>query len=509
MEPARFSSRSLSAAGLNRVPRPLLALAAGIAPAVITLILLGSHLHVNLFDFRPTTWNDQVYYWHQIATFKEAGFNGGYYTVHEALPRLEVFHFGASGPFYPALFGLVARVIGWQPYTGILLNMVLIALAAWAFIRLARLNRLQIVLTGAALLAVTPVLMFMPTISQESFHQAAALLLAGIFYRLFRQGDKLPPAEKLAILVFLAAISLLRFSWLLLLPPCLLLMRSKNSWPQSIGALAVAGILGTVVVMIFQFSSAPGNNSVFAQLNRLGQSPFEGVSNLVNYVILGNARGSFLNIADLRQLTPDILQGIQFSVVLVAVTAFWLKFSRDGQALFHVYNLTLIWLASLVFYLPDGYYRLFAPHLLLTLLLLIVSGRYTVVVAVVVAGLLGTGIFLDGYRLWMTNFQRHPDQADVADVFGEYLVYQPEASNPWCNTLLVSSKSLNYRMTFVPPGIGVSFYIAPDLLTYPLKSRYLFITEAGYQLIKDRLRVERLAVTPGFTLYHNLDADCD
>src|SRR6185436_19863526 len=119
---------------IDRIPRWLLALMAGLAPTIMTLALIGGYLKRNLLDFRPLFWNDQTYYLHQILTFSRVGFDGGYYMFYEKPATLNFFRFGASGFLFPALYGTVGHIIGWETYTGILLNMIVIALAVWIVI---------------------------------------------------------------------------------------------------------------------------------------------------------------------------------------------------------------------------------------------------------------------------------------------------------------------------------------------------------------------------------------
>jgi hypothetical protein len=132
------------------------------------------------------------------------------------------------------------------------------------------------------------------------------------------------------------------------------------------------------------------------------------------------------------------------------------------------------------------------------------------VVAVAIISLLGAGTFLSKYQDWSRLFRQHSDEAAITTAFEQHVTYQPEAPSPWCNTLLVDGTTLiSYRTTLVPAGIGVSFYSSIDQLALPVKSQYLFLTDEEYHAIKDHLRVERLAVTPGGTLYRNLDSGCD
>jgi len=110
--------------------------------------------------------------------------------VNEELAPLAFFKFSSAGPLFPVVFGSLGHLIGWGWLTGIGLNMLMLA-AAHSFHYLAQLDKTQILLTGLILLVIGPVLMYIPTNSQEPFHQAGGLVLAGLFYRLW-QGDVSP-----------------------------------------------------------------------------------------------------------------------------------------------------------------------------------------------------------------------------------------------------------------------------------------------------------------------------
>jgi hypothetical protein len=502
---------------LDRVPRWLLALLVGFTPALVTLALIASHLKRSLFDFRPTLWNDQTYYWHQILTFSQVGFNGGYYMFYERPPPIDLFRFGASGFVFPAVYGTLGRIVGWETYTGILFNMLVIALAVWVIIYLAKLDRIQILLTGLFLLSVWPVLLSMPTIMQESVHQAAALVLAAIFYRLLRRD--MPRWLFVAGFGFLVFISLIRFSWVLMFLPFFVLSLKKWTWPRLLGASITSGIVAVVVVMIFQNSSAPGNNSIFARVGMLSSSPVEGLQVIWNAVKVNLE--NMLRIDDLHWLDLVKVEFIQFFVLLFglglggqlflsAKSPAKISFEPSKEWLFHVYILTSILAASLIFYLSNGYSRVFAPYMLLSGMLLIAFRHFRLIMIVIVIGLLGSGIFLRTYSSEFSAnfFQYTPEQIEQLKApYEQYLVYEAQA-DPWCNTVLTQALFLDNRMTFIPAGIGISFFLTVGDQPLPIKSQYLMLDPLSYEVLHPDVNMAFLADIPGGKLYRNMDVDC-
>lgn len=508
----------------SRLLRYLLIALAGLVPGLVTFILLSGYFQVDITRFMPVGWNDQTYYWHQILTFQQAGFQGGFYVVNEVLPPVELFHFGASGFLYPTLYGLVARVVGWQYNTGIFLNMAVIALATWVCLLWSRFDWRQILFAILILLFVGPVLLFIPTISEESFHQAAALILGWVFLALLQGRQPRTRLFPWLILILLIVVSLVRFSWIYLLLPFWLLIGKQRTLRMKVAIVLGAGVLMVVILAVFQVTSAPGNNSVFRRIADVATSPLEGMSALL--ALTWENLQQLFRVENMFAPTPEIIQSLQYMGLLVTVAAGGLLVGRPqpdkrsavpsigrAEIMFHVYNLGVMVVTALVFYLPEGYYRVFAPHLLLSLVILIGYRRFRLVGMVVFIGIVSMGAFLEEYqrfRIPAFTFSEHAPTEAFQAVFLENMVYDADAANPWCNTLLMPRALLNtpYPAAFIPGGIGVSFYFAPDAMHYPLQSRYLLLTERAYADLSHRVHVTFLAETPAGTLYRNLDAPC-
>jgi hypothetical protein len=508
---------SINSGILDRVPRWLLAFLVGFTPALLTLALIGGYLKRSLFDFRPTRWSDQVYYWHQILTFSQVGFNGGNYMFYERPPSIDFFRFGASGFVFPSLYGTLGRILGWETYTGILFNMLAIALAIWVIIYIAKLDRIQILLTGLFLLSIWPVLLNIPTIMQESLHQAAGLVLAALFYRLLRRD--MPRWLFVTGIVFLGFISLIRFSWVLLFLPFFVLSLKKWTWPRLVGASIASGMIAVFIVMVFQSTSAPGNNSIFARVGMLSSSPVEGIQVILNSVKVNIE--NMLRIDDIHSIDLNKVEFVQFFVLLFGLglggqlflsekSPSKISFELSRLWLFHLYNLVSILAASLTFYLSNGYLRVLAPYILLSGMLLIAFKHFRLVIILIVIGLFGSGIFLNTYsdEFSANFFQYTPEQIEKLKApFEHYLVYEEQA-NSWCNTVLTQASFLDNRVTFVPAGIGISFFVAVGDQPFPIKSQYLMLDPLSYEVLHTHVNLTLLANISGGKLYRNMDVDC-
>jgi hypothetical protein len=212
----------------------------------------------------------------------------------------------------------------------------------------------------------------------------------------------------------------------------------------------------------------------------------------------------------------EIAQRYQIVALLaawaVAGTRWWRKARiRPAERYLHLYVLGALWLIYMPLYDLFEWrdYRLFAPFLLISMLLMIVTRRLRWLAGAVIAvNILLTPVFLQRYRE-LREVQFFPDHEQISnfsDVVEEYLTFDAETDNPWCNSLLISG--YGSELVTLPPGMGFSAIINPVFVEFPVKSRYLLLRDDIYAQLEDGLNVERLATTSLGGLYRNRDAAC-
>ena len=103
------------------------------------VVLVHVFFGTPLSAYRPLI-NDEVAYWHQALTFSHAGFNGGYYTVDEATNPSGLTPFGPHGPGFAVLYGSSGAVFGWHRHTAVIVNLIAIGVASWAWVSLTTLT---------------------------------------------------------------------------------------------------------------------------------------------------------------------------------------------------------------------------------------------------------------------------------------------------------------------------------------------------------------------------------
>ena len=119
------SSRDLAPLRSSR-PRLVPTLVCVACVPVLTIALVHWLFGVPISAFRPVL-SDEVSYWHEALTFAYTGLRGGYYTLEEVTNPSGFTPFGAHGPGFVMLYGLVAKMFEWHRHSVVVLNLVLIA----------------------------------------------------------------------------------------------------------------------------------------------------------------------------------------------------------------------------------------------------------------------------------------------------------------------------------------------------------------------------------------------
>ncbi len=476
-------------------------------PLLLGAGLLWAHWQASYAELVPF-WSDELYYWHQAQTWRVAAWSGGYYTVSEHLPRLAWSRFYVWGAFSPALYGALggdSLQSVWRVNVSALVAGCMLAAAGLSWRRAVML---------AVLLAVSPLpLSYMPSSMQELLHVGVALGAAAGFARLLR-GERWTRG---LLVAWLLAATLLRPTWGLLLLPALVLGETR---PKQIAArlLAFALLFGAFSAL-FQASSAPYphfRSQFFAQ----AATPLDALSALWNYVWhnVGLLFGSG---------TPTAFWQRAHIVGLVLVlTGVWAWERRRGTPVLttaewglHLFNLLAVYLAVLTLHeVEDGRdYRVLAPHLFFSASLLVLRGRWRVLLPLLLAFALSLPDTLQEYvEFHAPRFKANNTATQLArwqPVIGAYLAYEAGAS-AWCNTV---SASVYYIADFaseaglllaIPRGMGIT-WINPDDVPTRFQARYLLLADWDVAAWQARLNITPMVRVRDGTVYRNLDAACD
>ena len=500
-------------------------------PALSLTGLAFVYLGQRLADFHPHV-SDAIMYWHQIKTFAAVGFSGGYYTIGEEAAPASFTHFYTWGPWYIALYGLIGKAAGWSLWSPMLFDTVAVTLALLGGLLLMRPNSRQLLLVLLVLLTYWPLHLYLPLAMQEPFHYAVAILLAGIFYRVLVHEGAVPHWLLGAALVMIVGAALVRPTWAVLLLPLATIVVEQRphdratrgsrfrqvicGWPFPTACAVVAGIF-----LLSRYVAAPYPHRVMSDVQLLLSSPIDGVQRLL---AVTTAQGMIYLWPDVEHPVWTLLRYQTLGIVLwMTVLAFRRRGNDAGQGApgrppwrwaercTHILNLSLIVLLVLMMWRvgAEGDYRVVAPHLLLSLLLLAACGRGRVVAVAVLAGLLVTPSFLADYKE-MARRQFTDERARI-DAFAAQtagtLVYRAQ-DDPWCNTIL-----LPFRTAFlpeslaIPGGIGISFDF--DITSRSeLKSRYVMVDGESRGSLTEAFDLQFAATTSIGDLYRNTGMSC-
>lgn len=494
-----------------------------ISPAIITSVLLYGLLGVrNLADYVPIysdVFNDSFYYWRQVGTFAAAGFDGGYYTGEELPARAPYSHFYAHGPIFPLLYGSVASLTGWHPHTGIIFNVILITFTFGLWLYRIRNDQGQMVLSALALFTVWGVLFFIPTNMQESVHFALAILLAVCIVPVLRNQSRKQREDKFwqtTTIIVLTVAALLRPTWAVLSLPLFWMWTKKvRRSRQPLYFLGLCGYLG-VIAFLFQYQGS--SYPLFSYLPS-GSSFSEIWINTLTRI-----RINLLNLFSLNIL--ELIQFIQIMILLsllfnISVNRFLGRVSllhrlhiawQLNEVSLHFFN--LVGALAFVFLFNEMNvfrgYRQLAPHLLVTLLILIAQRRFRCVITLLMIGLIALPWFLIDYKTqWYSSF--HRENADI-ETFRQQsasiLIYDPAAPNAWCNTLLVVMRQneLPPQVMRIHPALGISWTMLKPNQSF--RSRYILLTEADKSVLGNISSLRFATRTNAGDLFLNLLGDC-
>jgi hypothetical protein len=479
------------------VRRLLLALCFLLTPAAILSLLLATRFHATLLDCVPEGGlNDEIHYWTEISGFAATGFQSGYYVPDERPAPLRFCHFGAHGPAFPMLYGGLARVVGWYPASGPLFNVWFLLAGSLFWILCCQLDAKRLLIACFLMATFWPCLFFIPATLQESLHCSIAFVLAGLVQRMVngdQQGSFWP------FLLTVALASTIRVTWILVLVPYAYVL-GRQWWKLACMAAVAFG-----AIVLRQMISAPFPNYLSELMTLAKTSPALVVGSLLDHL--------YKNVDILVSPHRPTLEVLE-SYIVIGMVLPWSWFSdaprpADRRArMFCGLNLAMILMVVLTLYDVDSWkdYRVLAPHLLLSLLVLLSSLEYRRVIGIAVIHLLFVSAFLGQFDLsYNQRVRAKPAVIEAMQRRIQPFVAYDKYRSSWQNTVLAPVSSLQYPMLGLPPGIGISSLMNEQERPSSIQSRWLLLPPLEAKSWT-ACRLRFLQETPLGNLYLNLDA---
>jgi hypothetical protein len=495
-------------AKLQSLARPALVGCFLLAPVAVVSLVLAARLDASLAKCIPV-WSDEVHYWNEIACFKHAEFAGGYCVADERIAKIKQCHFGAHGPGFPVVYGCMAKLLGWRQASGPFFNLIALFLCSIVWLRACRPDVPR--LLGAVLLAATfwPCLLYLPSTMQESLHCAIAFLLAGLAHaRINGQGNG--PLSLWPFVIAVVLVSMIRITWLLVLIPWACVTWSGLPWRMRVYHLAVIACAIPALGWLWTSMCSPYPNFMSAWIEVARTSPSQAAWDMlartsiaVQVFFLPGGGSAALEVMQ-RYVVVGLVSGC-------AALTLWPKNPDRRPYLFASLNLAVTAILILTLYHVHAWrdYRVMAPHLLLSLLILLSGNAYRWALGVGALHLLLLPSFLANFtEIHRDRFAANPARLGIfRELIGEYVRYKPTATSAWVNTLFIPSDSADYTMLGLDPGIGFSFVSNQLPLNLPLKSRYLLLSPLEGQALSGRMNLRFLTEVEGKHLYLNLDCE--
>jgi hypothetical protein len=445
-------------------------------PVIITgfLVLLQKPA---LQNFRPSE-NDEIVYWHEIASFKQYGFTAGNFSFNELIANGIFSHFGGHGPVFGITYGLLGRLLGWRSSSGPLFNLIMICVSLGLFLWITRPNNRQSILLVFLLGLFFPLLYYIPTIMQESFNFSLAILICAFLVRLSR--DNHPPIIiKICSILVLILATALRITWVFAAFPMFYFLWSKKSRHRLVGPIIVATLLsaGMIFLYVYWTSEYP----VGFLYSILHQNSIKDVVILFLQHLKINSK-LFFRTTEITKLE------IVFQYQFLAVTLLYAINRKSKNSLSNANLFMLVSILIFTFFLYDYYdmrpLRTMACFLLVGLMSLpfFVDQRFLswFIRIYIVINILTFGFF---NQLYTSNLTDHfsvinfPMEQGFVKTIQDITVKPTES--PWCNSLLTSYPYFN-EVRILPPGIGINLLITqPENLE--VKSHYIFLPITVYK----------------------------
>jgi MFS family permease len=481
--------------------------------AVLTVLAYWQH-GVSILHVTPSD-PDDFRNWLVVRNFHDVGFASGYFVHNEVPAWWSLTPFAADGPWSAMLFGTLALIGGWQPYSWVVYNLVLFSVALSLYGVFSRTSGRGLAWVAIFVSLIPVVCLGALSSSYSHFYVTLGVALAILFGEMFyrrEQGRRLGWLRAGCVSTVFVA-SIYKVDWAVLLFPALLMgkngVRAWLGW----GGLAFVLCLMSAVVMFVAGAPIGSPSSTLSFWN--SENPLLAAVRMVLKLVPENVNSYFSGKLTARELLVQLV-GL---VILAgfAVPGLWKKGLAPGLRKellwFNVFNVASVFILVNTLYVPYAGVgeKFLTAHWLSSVLAQLRYFSRRTLVLLTGLGILMFLLFLGRFcSNTLAYFSALPEARarQFATVARETLKYTPGADR-WCNTVLNLTGDYPPEILALPAGLGYSVVMVPDRVSLPLKSRYVIDNGSpATAKIVSASRLYPLLRTRFGTIYENLDAPC-
>lgn len=463
-------------------------------------------------------WNDEVFYYKQIESVIHYGFPRGFFGYNES--HADLLTFGSWSPFLLLPYVIGGKLIGWNYFTPVLLNLFMFACALYMFLKVTGCTIKKQLCIYAVFMASGGIFRYVLSGMTEPVIFSVVLIAISLVCRKVNGSEEIKSRFEIWVILGICFFSTLMRPYLLVLflyPICFSAKQKRKG--EIIGAvlLSVIGILiyfwisnhicapYYTPIIDLSFLDVMKEDGLFAGLGVIFTRCYNGGISIKNFLA-----GMFA-----ERKTEYGKSYLFFFLELIFLVVLFLKdLKRKGwkDSLQIIRAVTIgifisIFGAILIFYdVRMGGRHLFVCVILGTIVLFFDAGRkYSIAVAAVMC-ICGLIFRLDKAEIPYRSTDTISWIKESEEILQKYVKLNPDTGDYWDNTVAYEL-GVSYNVLYgMPSGIGIQLDFTSYLLEMkePVKSKYLIVVPGG-ELSKrlSELNATLLGRTGSFELFLN------
>lgn len=435
-------------------------------PMLIYKFITGTKI-VKMFIPYPI-YGDETGYYRVTKSFVEAAtLFGNYGVTYGNDVAANYGGFSAHGPKYIVLYGILGKLFGWETYSILVYNILILAVGLAIFLYLVKLNNKQLVCMTVLMISFFPMLYFFVSGMVETLHFAFILVFIGLFYRFYQSRMFKWYAITFLYIFFL---TFFRINYFVLYIPLIALYRGKN-----IRRLIIDGTIALIFsafsyVFIGQFS-APYPSYLDSIVNSL--KAFDFVS--MFRIVFTHAKEQLIFWLFSPELTAfeRVFKYCYLIVMALFVIIGSVKVKRERKFNFLIYGAVIMLLELLIviflyeFEIFRGF-RTLSVFLFIPFLCVILTEKKMAYILCSVLFVVNLGVS-SGYKSYVEyangQYSSTPAvtrQTEIDELFS-YIPCSNEGDR-WKNTMAISNRlTYDLNVMFGFPGyIGLNYILSED-----------------------------------------------